>query len=165
MKAKVICYTLLALAAVTALPAQNQVSAPEKRAQILEKVALVLAEDSIELPNLDVGRSSPFSAVDTRVVQPERVATTVPTAVVVTRLSDADALAAIASQFRPTGAMVTESRQMLRMSDGSSMNEGRVIRAKIRGQVYSVVIEKITIDGYTLKLDSARLERTFLDNE
>lgn len=80
-------------------------------------------------------------------------------------LPDAMALDLIAERFRPAGSMVIGERGVLQLASGRTIEEGASFRADIRGISYTVHIETVTSSGYRLRLDSAIVEKLFMETK
>lgn len=162
MKARQLFPLAAALALAAPVAAQNVVSQPEKRESMLAEVEALLQPERVDLAAATVSRSSPFSAVTAVVAASDSVAAD-SERVVVSRLSDEVALEAAARSFRPSGSIIGSSRRILRLANGEMMDEGAHFTATIRGSRYDVQVERVSVDGYVLRLGEARLERNFLD--
>ena len=78
------------------------------------------------------------------------------------RLSDNDALLKIAPGIRPKGAIVKGSTSYLMLGNGQLIPQGTEIPATVRGEDYVVIVESISMSGYTLRINDAEVLRTFL---
>lgn len=156
------CHTLFLIAGLVLGGVQldaNRVSAPRMRADLLEAVRALLDDEPGEFAPMPGGRSNPFAAPVEAVAPADAAAGEAPQAV--RRLSDEQALAAIAREFQPSGSLIAGDRALLRLSDGSSLREGEGFTARIQGQSFRVVVSEIDVDGYTLVLGEAAIRRGF----
>ena len=80
-------------------------------------------------------------------------------------LSDPVALRLISQQFKPLGSMVLGNRGLLQLSGGNTIEQGETFNAEIKGRSYEVLIEEVTGSGYTLRLGSAIMRKTFLTTQ
>lgn len=167
---RILLLLLLSLSAFSGLNAQNLVSSPERRQETLDRLGEVLRDKSVHVDVAQLGRVSPFSPLE--VAAAVVTTNTTATATVVSaappvdlRPSDRMALAAVAPRFRPSGAIVTSARSVLRMSDGSLYEEGRQMPFRIRDHEFILQIEAVTADGYTLRIGTAHLTRKFLEQD
>jgi len=80
-------------------------------------------------------------------------------------LPDAVALERIAERFRPVGSMVIGERGVLQLASGRTIEQGASFRADIRGTCYKVHLESVTSSGYRLRLDSATVEKSFIETK
>ncbi len=164
MKAKSVLSLLVLGGFPLALAAQNLVSLPEKRETLLAGIDAVLHPPAIDIATATVARANPFAAVEHVVVanEPEGPAS-VRDLSANDRLPDPVALQAASANFRPAGSIIGNTRRVLRLANGEMLDEGKGFRATIRGREYFIQIERITVDGYVLRLGDAQLERSFLD--
>ena len=54
---------------------------------------------------------------------------------------------------------------MLRMPNTKRYEEGEILPYNVHGETYQLVIERVTIDGYTLRLGNTRVQRSFKTND
>lgn len=76
-------------------------------------------------------------------------------------LTDDVALRLISNQFRPLGSLILGTRGILQLANGKTIGQGETIGAEIKGRSYEVIIEEVTGNGFTLRLGSAVLQRSF----
>jgi hypothetical protein len=153
------------------LAAQNLVSTPDQRQAVIAKMDTVLASDPVEWPLESIARLSPFSPVEaappapgpSEVVIPDNRRPVFVTPPPVVRLSDQEALDSILPEFNPRGTIVMGKSRILSMPNGKLYKEGQVLPYRIKDQTYNLVIERVTIDGYTLRLGTTRVQRNFKD--
>jgi hypothetical protein len=79
-------------------------------------------------------------------------------------ISDATAVEVISRRFKPLGSLIFGNRGILQFGNGETIEEGESFPAKIRGTTYTVIIEKVTAQGYTLRVGSATADKTFFKN-
>jgi hypothetical protein len=151
---------------------QGRVSNGEVRERNLSELAAVVEATPRDYEAMPIGRTNPFAAVrrvnnaapmvreqsdgpveTAPVNQPTRPA----------RLSDPVALTAIARNFRPSGSIIVGERRLLRLRDGTMINEGSSFNARIAGEAYTVKVISVTRDGYEIGLGEARTSARFLD--
>jgi hypothetical protein len=152
------------------LHAQNLVSVPERRQETLELMDRVLAPRPLEWPGEQLARLQPFSPVRPitviAAVRPPVGPVTGPMAALPppppARLDDRAALALAARSIRPSGSMVSSRGRVLIMG-GGNWAEGDVKNFNHDEQTYQVLVEKVSVEGYVLRLGTARLSRNFTD--
>lgn len=166
MKRKVILIQFISIAVVATTLGQGLVSQPKQRAELLEGIDAILGRRPISALVSESGRRSPFLAVAAQPA-PVRVAESgnLPPVVVapVPRLSDEAALGLAARSFKPSGSLITSTRRVLRLDNGSMVNEGHVFSITIRGERYRVILDSVSEDGYVLRVGDAMLKRSFIE--
>lgn len=150
--------------------AQNRVTLPAQREAILANLDEILRAQPGDFGSIPRERVNPFMAVMPArapvpvAVAPDRPAPVVQATETQGRLDDEAALAAIVANFRPSGSIILGERRLLRMADGSMLQQGSTFTARIRGEAYSVQVARVLADGYTLALGNARHTARFIDS-
>lgn len=75
----------------------------------------------------------------------------------VRQVTDEEALALISERFRPLGSLVLGDRGLLQMPGGQRIGQGQVFRATVAGEEYEVEVERVTEEGYQLRLGRYRV--------
>lgn len=173
MKAKHLLLGTLVLGLLPShLAAQNTVTPPHRRQEMLDEVKRVLSPEPVQWPIAEIARVNPFRPVETaqeivavqvdpRDTRPRTSVTTVP--VGPQRLSDAEAIATIARSLRPTGSMVS-SRGHVLLLPGGNWREGSTRPVNVGEFRYEITLEEVTEDGYVLRVGESVLTRRFNDN-
>lgn len=86
-----------------------------------------------------------------------------PTPVVAARLSDRAALEVIAAELRPTGSLIMRDRAILNLAGNRTLERGQQFDVRIGAEDYTVVVEEVSADAFTLRLGEARLTRNFAE--
>lgn len=151
--------------------AQGRVSNVESRQRTLEVVTAVVEASPHSYEPMPGGRENPFAEVKREEPaatipvqsgpgQPVRVEAKPPESV---RLPDPVALTAIARNFRPSGSIIVGNRRLLRLVDGTMLEQGNSFTARIGREAYVVKVISVTPDGYTIGLGEARHSARFLE--
>lgn len=86
-----------------------------------------------------------------------------PAPVVAARLSDSEALEAIAAELRPTGSLIMRDRAILNLPGNRTLERGQQFDVRIGAEDYTVMVEAVSADSFTLRLGEARLTRNFAE--
>ena len=149
-------------------PLFSQVILPANERELLLTDMQTVIENTENEPRTFDGVQSPFveegqedaAPQPTMADQPEQQ----PVRVEPVDLSDTMALKLIGQQFKPLGSLVLGNRGILQLSNGSTIAQGASFTAQIKGRKYEVTIEEVTRNGYTLRIGSAVLSKSFLNN-
>ncbi len=77
------------------------------------------------------------------------------------KIPDADILRYVADRLNPKGSLVTSRRSLLLFPNGGKLTVGGSIPTKVRGKDYTIIVADITPNNYTLRLNEARITRSF----
>ena len=76
-------------------------------------------------------------------------------------LPDAVILKSVADRLKPKGSLVTSRRSLLLFPNGGKLRVGDTIPVTVRGKEYEIVVQAITSNDYTLRLNEAVATRSF----
>lgn len=138
----------------------------EDRVAVLDGMASVLRAGHADADRWEAF-SSPFvmevARVPEEVVEVEEAQVEVEPEV--RRITEERALALISERFRPLGSLVLGDRGLLQMPGGQRIGQGQVFRATVAGQEYEVEVERVTEEGYQLRLGRYRIAGGFSGGE